>query len=85
MLRESVTDTVCIQARMSEKNPTADYRKYSKGPNFGLIVGLSCVVFVLILAAAIFILHERSSKMLPHGPNPTPNSSLSRPAGPVLA
>lgn len=55
-------------------DPTADYRKYPKGPNFLLIVILSCVVILIILAITVFVLGDHGKKMLPHGPNPTPNS-----------
>ncbi len=62
---------------MSAPDPTADYRKYPKGPNFLLIVLLSCAAFLVILAAAVFFLHTRAgSKAVPHGPNPQPNSQV---------
>ncbi len=58
------------------KNPTADWRKYPKGPNFlGIVIGAS--VFILIgFVVAWFVLRSDGSKMLPHGPNPTPNSMV---------
>jgi len=55
-------------------DPTADYRKYPKGPNFLLIVILASVVMLIILALAVFILGGHGRRMLPHGASPTPNS-----------
>ena len=60
---------------MSAQDPTAAYRKYPKGPNFLLIVLLSCAAFLLILAGAVVFLHTRAGRQaVPHGPNPEPNS-----------
>ena len=56
------------------QDPTAPYRKVPKGPNFGLIVALACVAFLIILAAAVVLLKMKGTKVAPHGPNPTPNS-----------
>lgn len=68
----------CIQAVMANQNPTADYRKYSKGPNFlGIVIG-SGVVILLVIVAVYFFLRSEAGKVVPHTPNPTPNS-LSRP------
>lgn len=64
-------------------DPAADYRKYPKGPNFLLIVILACVVVLIVLAIAVFILGGHGRRMLPHGPNPTPNS-LVQPIFPTL-
>ncbi len=68
----------CITLDMSAANnpqdPTADYRKYPKGPNFMLIVVLSSIVLVIILAIAVFVVGEKGKKLEPHPPNPTPNS-----------
>ncbi len=68
----------CITLRMSAANnpqdPTADYRKYPKGPNFMLIVVLSSILLVIILAIAVFVVGEKGKKLEPHPPNPTPNS-----------
>ena len=55
-------------------SPTADWRKYPKSPNFFGIVIWSSVVLVLILIAAWFILRFDGGKLIPHGPNPQPNS-----------
>jgi hypothetical protein len=63
-------------------DPTADYRKYPKGPNFLLIVILASVVLLIILAIAVFVVGDHGKKMVPHGPNPTPNS-LVQPLVPV--
>jgi len=58
---------------------TANWRKYPKGPNFGLIVGLSCVALLVILFGAWFLL-RMNPKMVPdaHGPQPA-SKSLSTP------
>jgi flagellar basal body-associated protein FliL len=69
---------------MSEQNPTADYRKYPKGPNFTLIVVLATVVLLAIMVAAVLFLHKDAGKVDPHGPNPTPNS-LYRPSLPAAS
>ena len=61
------------------------YEKAPKGPNFLLIVILSGVAMLLVFLAALFFLHRDSKKMIPHGPNPEPNSRLVLPAAaPVL-
>ena len=67
---------------MSDANPTANYRKYPKGPNFGLIVVLATVFLVLAMIAAVVFLHFDARKVDPHKPNPEPNS-LYLPALPV--
>ena len=52
---------------------TADWRKYSKGPNFlGIVIG-AMVFLVVALAAAYFLLRSDTTKLIPHR-NPTPNS-----------
>ena len=62
---------------MPEPNSTADYRKYSKGPNFGLIVVLFAITIVVVLALGVlFLKTPAGGKADPHGPNPKPNSSL---------
>ncbi len=61
-------------------DPTADYRKYPKGPNFLLIVILSSVVLLIVLAIAVFVVGGDGRKLIPHGPNPTPNSLAAPPA-----
>ena len=50
-------------------NPTADYRKYPKGPNFGLIVGLACAVLLIVLFGA-WLLFRSDPRLVPkaHGP-----------------
>ncbi len=67
-----------------KSNPTADWRKYPKSPNFlGIAIG-SSVVLIVLMIAAYFLLRGDASKLLPHGPNPTPNS-LVRPMLPAAA
>jgi hypothetical protein len=63
-----------MSAANNPQDPTADYRKYPKGPNFMLIVVLSSIVLVIILAIAVFVVGEKGKKLEPHPPNPTPNS-----------
>ena len=69
---------------MPPKDPTADYRKYPKGPNFLLIVVLASVAILVILAVALFVLHGTGGKLAPHKPNPTPNSLLIMPTTSTL-
>ncbi len=71
-----------MSAANNPQDPTADYRKYPKGPNFMLIVVLSSIVLVIILAIAVFVVGEKGKKLEPHPPNPTPNS-LVQPLLPV--
>lgn len=59
---------------MSQADPTADYRKYPKGPNFLLIVILLGVFILLALVAIVYVVGHRGGKLVPHNPNPTPNS-----------
>jgi hypothetical protein len=59
---------------MSAEDPTADYRKYPKGPNFGLIVALAAIALVVILIVAVFVVGGAGKKLVPHPPNPKPNS-----------
>jgi hypothetical protein len=59
---------------MSAPDPTADYRKYPKGPNFLLIVILSSVVLLVVLIACYFVLGDKVHHMRMHKPDPTPNS-----------
>ena len=68
---------------MSEQDPTADYRKYSKGPKFGLIVGLSVATFLIFFVIVILFLRRDATKVDPHGPTKTPNSHLLFPLPPV--
>ena len=65
---------------MSQQDPTADYRKYPKSPSFATVVVLACVTLVVVILLALLVLHRRANKMLPHGPNPTPNA-LALPGG----
>ena len=63
---------------MPEQNqdPTAGYKTPPTGPNFGLIVALACVAFLVCLVAAVLLVHSKGTKIDPHGPNPTPNSMV---------
>jgi hypothetical protein len=64
----------CMSLPIEKHSPTDSWRKYPKGPNFfGIVVGAS-VVLVLLLIAAWFVLRADGRKMIPHGPNPEPNS-----------
>lgn len=46
-------------------DPTADYRKYPKGPNFGLIVALACVAGLLCLLLAYFVIRSDGKHLIP--------------------
>ena len=59
---------------MSEQDPTANYRKYPKGPNFNLVVALSAIFIVVAAIAIVLFLHMDAKKVDPHGPNPRPNA-----------
>ena len=63
---------------MSDSNldPTAGYKTPPKGPNFGLIVAMACVAFLILLVVAVLLVHSRGTKMVPHSPNPTPNAMV---------
>ncbi len=75
----SAEELVRIQPVMSEQDPTADYRKYPKGPSFLLIVILSSVVLLVVLAVGLlFVYHEKKTEKA-HTPEPTPNSMLMPP------
>lgn len=52
-----------------KKDLTADYRKYPKGPNFGLIVGLACAALLIVLFGAWLLLRS-DPRLVPkaHGP-----------------
>lgn len=65
-----------IELGMSVEDPTADYRKYPKGPNFLLIVILASVVLVLLLVASVLLVGRDGRKLSPHPPNPQPNSLI---------
>ena len=70
---------------MSEQDPTADYRKYAKGPNFlGIVLG-ACAFLLVAFVVIWFVLHRDGKKMVPHGPNPTPNSMVQPMPGAVRA
>ncbi len=61
---------------MSAQDPTADYRKYPKGPNFlGIVIGSAVVIVIIIIATLIFLKHD-ASKVIPHSHSATPNSSV---------
>lgn len=59
------------------------YEKAPKGPNFLLIVILSGVTILVVLLLILFTL-EKDRKLVPHGPNPTPNSRLVLPSSTSL-
>ncbi len=65
-----------IELGMSVEDPTADYRKYPKGPNFLLIVILASVVLVVLLVASVLLVGRDGRKLSPHPPNPQPNSLM---------
>jgi flagellar basal body-associated protein FliL len=73
-----------LRRHIAGANPTADYRKYPRKPNFTLILVLATVVLLAIMVAVVLFLHKDAGKVDPHGPNPTPNS-LYRPAFPEAA
>ncbi len=69
---------------MSSQDPTADYRKYPKSPNFlAVVIGFAITILVVIVATLIFLRHD-ASKAVPHTPTATPNS-LVQPLSPVLS
>lgn len=59
-----------------QQDPTADYRKYAKGPNFGLIVALACITMLVLFVAALFLLHGDGRNLLPGGRHPNPATQL---------
>ena len=63
-----------------ETNPTADYRKYPKGPNFLLIVILASISILVIAFLAVLFLKKDATKVIPHSPSGQPNSRLIEPA-----
>jgi len=70
-------------------DPTADWRKYPKSPNFlGIVIGAS-LFMLAVFVVAYFVLRADGSRMIPHNPNPTPNSLvqplLTRPASALPA
>ena len=59
---------------MSAQDPTADYRKYPKGPNFlGIVIGSAVVILIIIVATLMFLKHD-ASKVIPHAHTGEPNS-----------
>lgn len=64
---------------ITNTNPTADYRPYPKGPNFGLIVGLFCATILIALIAAWLVLRSHP-RMVPEAHGPQPSKSLSTPS-----
>jgi hypothetical protein len=56
------------------QDPTADYRKYPKGPNFLLIVILASIVLVVLMVVAVVVVGKKGKSLEQHPPNPTPNS-----------
>ena len=67
---------------MSAQDPTADYRKYTKGPNFlTVVIGFAVAILVIIVVALVFLKHD-AAKAVPHAPTATPNS-LVQPAQPL--
>jgi hypothetical protein len=58
---------------MNEPTSTADYRKYPKGPNFGLIVALFVVALFAIIIGAWLLLSDKGKRLLPrtHDAHPT--------------
>jgi hypothetical protein len=58
------------------QDPTADYRKYPKGPNFLLIVVLSSILLVVLMVVAVFLVGQKGKSLAPHPPNPKPNSQV---------
>ncbi len=65
-------------------DPTAGYTTPPKGPNFGLIVAMACVAFLILLVVAVLLIHAKGTKIAPHPPNPTPNAFV-QPMPPFLA
>lgn len=72
-----------MSAANNPQDPTADYRKYPKSPNFLLVVILASIALLIILVAAVVLIGHRGRKMEPHAPNPTPNS-LAQPLLPSM-
>ena len=59
---------------MSALDPTADYRKYPKGPNFlAVVIGFAVAILIIIVLSLLFLKHE-APKAMPHSPNASPNS-----------
>ena len=61
------------------------YEKAPKGPNFLLIVILFGVAILVVMVLALLVFKKEGKKMVPHDPNPEPNSRLWRPAPPAPA
>ena len=58
--------------------------KPNKNPNFLIVVILFALTILVVLILAVFVFKKDGKKLIPHGPNPAPNSRLLVPA-PVLA
>ena len=58
------------------KDPTADYRKYPKGPNFLAIVVGASITILVVMVVAYFVLGWDVRKLLPHGLSPRPNAMV---------
>jgi hypothetical protein len=69
---------------MPEPPSTGNYRRYPKGPSFGLVVVLAGVVLIIIFIVAYFFVMGHGSRMLPraHPRKAEPTSRLVRPADP---
>ena len=62
---------------MPDKDPTASYRTYPKGQNFGVVVALAAIAILILLAlGTLFIRTGMGRKADPVKRNQTPNSSL---------
>jgi hypothetical protein len=71
------TASARIISCMSDPNdPTADYRKYPKSPNFLLVVLAFCLTIIAVLLLAYFVLGWDVRKLLPHRPSPHPNAMV---------
>jgi hypothetical protein len=75
--RVNFTASARIISCMSDpKDPTADYRKYPKGPNFLFVVLAFCITILVVIVLAYFVLGWDVRKLLPHRPNPQPNAMV---------
>ncbi|MGC2163870.1 MAG: hypothetical protein WA634_18335 [Silvibacterium sp.] len=74
---------------MSHQNLLANDRVHPKGPNFLLIVIMSCVVVLICIVGALLLVGSDGAKLLPntHPRDAEPTSQLiqpSQPASPAL-
>lgn len=67
---------------MSNQDPTADYRKYPKSPNFLVVVILFSIAILVVLIASYFLFGDKIRHMKTSPPEPTPNS-LVQPLSPI--